>query len=87
MANQQAIKDALALKGIENYTALEALRIKDIYVWAFPIRYPEKTTSGWEYELPDGRTSWYDKESITYEDALSEGIAAVKSTINESNKL
>lgn len=74
MANAWQIEQEEGLKDLQNYHALEYLRKQGIYVWAFPITYPDKITFGWEYELPDGRTSWYSEELPTYSEAMTEGI-------------
>lgn len=82
MANKFKMEQSASLQSINNYTQSELLRKQGIYVWAFPITYPDKITFGWEYELPDGRTSWYNEEENSYEDAMEAGIKAVKELTN-----
>lgn len=81
--NSDQLKSEMNLRGIQNYMDLDALRKDGIYVWAFPIIYREgkdiiKTEYGWEYELADGRTAWYNEPLTSYENALSEGIKQAK---------
>lgn len=83
MSSQWEIEKEESLKSLQNYIDSEALRKQGVYVWAFPIKYQDKTTYGWEYELPDGQTSWYNEECNSYEDAMATGIAAVKNTIKD----
>lgn len=86
MANQLQISDDENLIGLENFIRLEYLRKRGIYVWAYPVTYPDKITFGWEYELPDGRTSWFSEECSTYHEALSIGIQAASETILGADK-
>lgn len=76
--NLQTVEQERAAQNLSNYMRSEMLRKAGIYVWAFPITYPDKITFGWEYELPDGRTSWYNEECATYEDAMTTGLIAAE---------